>query len=163
MCECSLTLCRFQPRQSRSRRERRFSLFQPCRLYCYFNAKLTTQAAFCQPAGRSTYTAKPLKVIRISAAAAESVRRAQKDAAAHPRGSALFRCILSLIIQAEPIKTTIITVISPLFILMPFPISEVIMSNFYFARRIFLCWQRRDSERNFSKKKERWSFSPLFF
>lgn len=61
----------------------------------------------------------------------------RKDAAAHPRGSVLFRCILPLIIQAEPIKPTIITVISPLFILMQFPISEVIMSIF-FAGRIFL-------------------------
>lgn len=70
----------------------------------------------------------------------------RKGAAAHPRGSVLFRCILPLIIQAEPIKPTIITVISPLFILMQFPISEVIMSIF-FAGRIFLRWQRR-SERN---------------
>ena len=43
----------------------------------------------------------------------------------------LFRCILPLIIRAEPIKPSIITVISPLFILMQFPISEVIMSIFF--------------------------------
>lgn len=111
-------------------------VFQPCRPYCYFNTKVPT----CQQAGRSTYISEALKVKWI-AAAEENVHRAQKSAAAHPRGSVLFRCILPLIIQAEPIKTTIITVISPLFILMPFPICEVIMS--IFARRIFLCWQRR--------------------
>lgn len=54
-----------------------------------------------------------------------------RKAQLHPRGSVLFRCILLLIIRAEPIKPSIITVISPLFILMQFPISEVIMSNFF--------------------------------
>lgn len=132
MCECLLTSV-VKPHQSHmeSQSGRRSSLSQPCRPYCCFNAKLTTHAVLCQQAGRSTYIAIPIKVVRITAAAVENIHQAQKGAAAHPRGSVLFRCILPLIIQAEPIKTTIITVISPLFILMPFPISEVIMSNFF--------------------------------
>lgn len=70
----------------------------------------------------------------VAAVANMDLSTEQKGAAAHPRGSVLFRCILPLIIQAEPIKPTIITVISPLFILMQFPISEVIMSIFFFCK-----------------------------
>lgn len=82
-----------------------------------------------------------------AAAAAANINlptQPQKGAAAHPRGSVLFRCILPLIIRAEPIKPSIITVISPLFILMQFPISEVIMSIFFSHGGSF-CVDKRDS------------------
>lgn len=131
-------------------------LFQPC-LHCHFNNKNTLDTN--SPLWTSLYRTDLYiyvysNAIKNNMNCAVAANRGlsihlEKGAAAHPRGSVLFRCILPLIIQAEPIKPTIITVISPLFILMQFPISEVIMSIFVCKGESFLRWQkRRCPERN---------------